>query len=615
MKNLWLIPALAFYILLITLPLPPEFRIRGAIYLTDTTLTVISTVVIFFAFRQKHWFWKSISLALTMWLFTIPMLRIWESAVSNWNIVLGILPWSDASGYYADANRLLWGGDFGAFSGRRPIFAGFLAVLLKLTSQNLQITLLILTGLNGLVAFLTATYVRDHWGPFAGTFIVLMVYVFYKEYIGTTLTEQLGLPLGLLAVILQIKAISQNSKWQYAFGLSILTFALLTRAGPFFVLPFLFLFGLRQYITKQQEITGTLVLLTTALLIPFAANLLLQKGITSPTAASMGNFSYTLYGQAVGGKGWGQVMQDYPELQKLPEKERTDQVYSLAFQEIRSNPLNLMQGSLNSWRDFFIPNGISFFSRQYTPYSILNRLINIILTLVFAAGIYRLWKKRNEALYSLFLFYIAGIFISVPFLPPIDANVRPYITIIVIFFIIDAFTIVYLIEKILKWKLQVEDKWLPRDYGLLWQISMVIFLVAIIGPFLVKTSAQSLPTTVQSCQPGEIPVIFELKPGSFVTLKRNEDLPKTKFPEIPHKDVVRSMENFYYGEFATIIRNIKTPATLTYTINLAKGNSAWIIAPPETSNTSSKPIFACGLQAQIVYRVIHITSIHQQSTP
>lgn len=615
MKNLWLIPALAFYILLITLPLPPEFTIRGVIYLTDTVLTVISTVIIFFAFRQKYWFWKSVSLALVIWLFTIPMLRIWEIAASKGNIVLGILPWSDASGYYSDANLVIWGGEFSAFSGRRPIFAGFLAVLLKLTSQNLQATLLILTGLNGLAVFLTAVYVRDLWGPIAGTFIVLMVYVFYKEYIGTTLTEQLGLPLGLLAVILQMKAISQNSKWLYAFGLSILTFALLTRAGPFFILPLLFILGIRQYLTKQQELLDTLVLLSLALIIPFVANLALQKGITSPTSAPMGNFSYTLYGQAVGGKSWVQVEKDYPELQNLPEKERTEQVYSLAFQEIRSNPLNIMQGSLNSWRDFFIPNGISFFSRQYTPYSILNRLINILLTLVFAVGIYLLWKKRNEALQSLFLYYIAGIFISVPFLPPIDANVRPYITIIAIFLTIDAFTIVYLIEHILKWELQSKDKWLPKNYSLLWQISAVIFLIAIIGPFWVKTSAKSLPKVLQSCQPSEIPVIFELKPGSFVIIRENQDLQNTQFPKIPHKDVIRSMENFPYGNFAAIIRNIKAPAILTYTINLAQSNSAWIIAPLETNNISGKPIFACGLQAEIVYRVIYITSIIEPINP
>ena len=607
MKNFWIILSFVFYIVLINIPLPPEFRIRG-FYLTHIILLTTSTLLIYVSFERQNWFWKSLALTLTLWLFTIPMLRVWENAYSTWNIVLGIFPWADAGGYYIDAKGLLWGFNFSDFSGRRPIFASFLAVLLKLTSQNLQITLLILTALNGFAVFLTAMYIRDFLGRIAATFVILMTYVFYIEYSGTTLTEQLGLPLGLLAITLQIKAVRQNSRWQYAFGLSVLTFALLTRAGPFFVLPFLFLFGIKQYVKQQTNMIPVVSLLLIALITPFAANLSLQKSITSPEAVPMGNFADTLYGQALGGKGWLQVTKDYPSLANLSTKERTNQVYNLAFQEIRKNPLNLMLGSLKAWKDLLIPNDSSFFARAYTPNKAINRMINVLLTLIFAIGIYQLLRKRNEKLQGLFLCYLAGIIISIPFLPPIDAGIRPYATIIAIFIVVVAMAIVSCLENMLPYSLRAKNKWLANYDHLIWQTSLVILMFVIIAPFTIKMFVPQAPPITPVCQPGEIPIVFELKNGSFVTFERNEIVQKTELPQIPIKDVERSMSTFPYSNFASFIRDIKQPVVLTYTINMLTGKEAWIVASHDIREMNSDIIADCG---QLVDSPHHILVIKQ----
>src|SRR6185503_19623285 len=102
-----------------------------------------------------------------------------------WNIILGLLPWADAEGYYIDANRLINGGLFSAFSGRRPLFASLLAVLLKLSNHNLHLVLIIFTAINGLAAFLFASEIQDEFGSIAATATIYISQFFYRPYVGT----------------------------------------------------------------------------------------------------------------------------------------------------------------------------------------------------------------------------------------------------------------------------------------------------------------------------------------------------------------------------------------------------------------------------------------------
>src|SRR6266496_3818550 len=125
---IWIIAIIILYGMIFYVPLPPQFESRG-IFISDEILILAFFMLVFFAFRQKHWVGKYISLILTLVVFALPILRLWETAESTWNIILGLLPWADATGYYLDVNRLIEGNLFSAFSGRRPLFASLLAVL------------------------------------------------------------------------------------------------------------------------------------------------------------------------------------------------------------------------------------------------------------------------------------------------------------------------------------------------------------------------------------------------------------------------------------------------------------------------------------------------------
>jgi hypothetical protein len=85
-----------------------------------------------------------------------------------------------------------------------------------------------------------------------------------------------------------------------------------------------------------------------------AFNVLLPRLITEQSGATFGNFSWMLYGQAVGGAGF-----QY-HLQALGTDDSAV-VLQAALQKIREYPLGLMIGFYKSYRDFFTHNSLGMF--------------------------------------------------------------------------------------------------------------------------------------------------------------------------------------------------------------------------------------------------------------
>ncbi len=112
-------------------------------------------------------------------------------------IIAGLLPFSDAASYYSDALRVTEGFRFSAFSGRRPLFPALLAVLLAVTGRNLVVSLAILGVLIGLACYLAAREMQRSIGIWPALLFLLVLFLFYRRFAGATMTENLGLPLGI----------------------------------------------------------------------------------------------------------------------------------------------------------------------------------------------------------------------------------------------------------------------------------------------------------------------------------------------------------------------------------------------------------------------------------
>ena len=610
-SKIWLPIALGIYALIFLFRLPPQLVMAG-IQVTDSLIILIACLIIYFCFKKRAPGWKIITLVLTLMIFTLPLLRIWHIAESNYNLVLGLLPWSDAAGYFSDATNLVKGSLFSEFSGHRPLFASILAVLLDISGGNIQISLVILTMINGLAAFLFAWEILESFGPFAGVAMILLLQVYYRQFAGALMTEQLGIPLGLMALSSLFYATSHKNKWYFSAGLFFLTLALFARAGAFFVIPAVLILGC--FLFKENgpfSFKNNLILLF-ALLAAWGLNVLLGQVVAVPGTVSLGNFSYTLYGQAVGGKGWTQVFIDHPEIGKMPDAERTQTVYRLALEEILSKPSGLASGFFNAWKDYFFPSMFAGFGYIQPGDKYSSPIIQVILTILLATGLAQCWRYRDQEIYLLLISCMGAIFLSIPFIPPSEsAYMRVYAATIAIPALIACLGILALFQKQIPVVAMDSAEAYQRTLAVS-VLGIILVLLSTVGAMTIKAISRIAAPEPIACQTGETPIQFYLSPNGYIQITPNESGQQTYVPNVSARDFRQSMRKFpgIYHKFSdTLIAIITPPALITYTRNMLTGEFLWLIAPADVSSYSGKTVHACGQANNQDFSVIYIKAI------
>ena len=91
-SRFWFLLAFGLYALVFILPIPSPLNFKG-LQVVDEAIVLAGCALIFLAFKKSGWGWKILALTVTLSTFTLPLLRVWESAESNYNLVLGLLPW------------------------------------------------------------------------------------------------------------------------------------------------------------------------------------------------------------------------------------------------------------------------------------------------------------------------------------------------------------------------------------------------------------------------------------------------------------------------------------------------------------------------------------------
>ncbi len=373
----------------------------------------------------------------------------WQAGVTDGLMIAGFLPYSDAQGYLADALRLLHGQRLSVFSSRRPLFPVFLTGILGFTGLDLRLTLCILTALVALAIGFAVREVQRTLGAVSGALALICLFMFYRRYIGSTLTEQLGLTWGCVAFSLIWRAAVEIRPRLAVCGLFFLSLALNTRAGAFLVLPAIVLWAGWVFRTPKKFSLRIATACAAAILLGFSVNGVQLSLVGTPTAA-FSNFSYSLYGLVFGG-GWLSALQHHSELAALPPVEQANRVYLLAWEQIRANPLVLLAGSLRAWRAFFVGHsgtwsshllypsfdwadarvmlqaeGVVALYRQQPLRVLLDvagaKIWTLWLNVLLITGLIVAWRNRRRRLALLTISGWAGILVSVPFVPPWDAD-------------------------------------------------------------------------------------------------------------------------------------------------------------------------------------------------
>jgi len=561
-----------------------------------TWIVPVLFIALFLTLRIPGWQGQLISLSAILSLFSLALAGVWASGHTQSTILSGLIPLFDAQSYYVDAQSLLAGGRFSEFSTARPLFAGFLALLLGITNRNLMETIAILTAINGFTCYLATKEIQRTHGNFPAAFLAVFLFLYFRHRtVGTVMSENLGLPLGILGTLLIWRGITGKSQSLVLFGLFIDTLALNTRPGPFFVLPFILLWGAWYFRNTGKWFSGNFFILGLVIMVAgFGVNLGLVRVLGTPNGVPFSQFSMAFYGLASGGNSFAYVFQAHPELAELTNPDKTREIYKLAFELIRTNPSLIFQGALRNWTLFLSSSVYGMFSY----FSGENQYVNLAaywgVCLLCVLGVIK-WVQDISNPYSSFIFVTTtGVFLSVPFVPPADAyGIRLYAAAIIIIGIVPALGLAFALEKI---KINfitspVTDS--TSTQAIIWLSTGLVFLI-VTGPFMVKGTDHAFPSTPTACQPDEDSIIVQFDPGSFIQVIGMKEAMLDWMPVFHIGLFKRNAHSLPDAALAERLEIIEIPATLFYALDYKSNSPALVIAQTASLPMPGATVEICG---------------------
>jgi len=615
-----IVPLLAFLGIL-TLHLPQWL---GDVVRYDVWLFgVVIALLFFLTLRCSGRLGRALSLSVLMMTFALPLARLWQTGASDSFIIGGLLPFSDAALYYGDARNILVGGTMGEWSPQRPLFPGLLASLLVLTQQNLQVTVAILVGMNAIACFFVAREIQKTHGAVVASFVAIQVFFFYRPFIGKTMTESLGLALGLLGFAVLWRSAHTQKLGTGLLGLFFLSFALNARIGTVLVLPAVVLWGAYQF--RRSARLSWLFLLSGlgSVFLASTLNMLLLKQVGLPNGnPPFANFSYVLYG-IVTHTNWYQVVLDHPELEKLGYVERVRAIYDMALELIRQNPLRLITGVCRVWVDFFVGNYSWFI---WEPSENPPRIDSVFRPLA-ALGLWSCLRNRNAPAASLLLAMTIGAFLTIPLLPLIDAGVRPYAATIIILFALSSLGFGVLLKDILqplirwvwlrtqgetanrgdhaarnrsRFSFLFSNHTMSQGWGLSSAIlvfGLMLSLLSFASPLVIHQFASAPPQLPSGfvCPVGQQGGVFRVNPGSGINLVGNSEFRQSNLPNIRIKDFREGLKTFSFWAVKEKEFLARFPKK---DMAIADSASGWIVAPRQSIPQEGGWVAACGVFKQ-----------------
>ena len=263
----------------------------------------------------------------------------------------GLIQVSDASGYYFDARRMLYG--IPLVYSRRPLGTTYLSSWLLLTGNHLRLTFLINAVLIGTTCAMATYAVARRFGWPAALLFWSVLFSFGFPVLATTLTEPIGFMLGVIGFGLLVMAAVDGAPWAAYLGLFATALGMDVRPGAFFVLPLLLLW-FAVYFRDAWRVWARRVAVAVA---SVALAIAVSPGLLNVFSQGgyQRNFAYALYGFVHGGKPWtaaiqdNQALYDKVRLRQIPESEFTGVVMDQALRHLRAKPSE----AITAYRDGF----------------------------------------------------------------------------------------------------------------------------------------------------------------------------------------------------------------------------------------------------------------------
>lgn len=546
----------------------------------------------------------------------------WSTAVTHTGILGGLLP-NDADPvfYYFDALRLIEGQTFSTFSTNRPISTAFIAVLLWITRNDLQITVVILTFILASASFLFVVEIAKSHGVFPASISFLLLFSFSIKFVGTFYTENIGLTMGVLGMMILWYTVNYDCKdrkcWAALFlGVFLLTTAMFARSGAMFALFGVLLWSILISLRKKSLYSWVMSLVViSAIITCYLANDILVRSVGSSDGSAFSNFALVLYGQVVGGKGWLQVFGDYPDLvgQDIFQKDFASRVYLLAWNAFLANPTGLLWGTLKAWSDFLSLGTIGQFS--FVPgNSLIVKIFRAILTFIWFIGFITCFARRQDSRLLLLLTVTLGILLSVPFVPPIDAGrARVYAATIPVTAGLIAIGVHRIMSyfKLPKWFAQpLENSFQSNEYRLHLTVAAAVFVfIVFTSPIVLRlvTLDNNSSSPTLSCSPGLTEAVIRVSPGAMLLLVDN--IARTRVPIVKINDFKTGLQGkLYSDEFMETMKNTEPDTVLFYAVDVNHGSGWLFTADRSITEYSFNLIAVCGYIDKA--RVFHVRSFY-----
>jgi len=565
---------------------PNFLRPLSMLLRTGYTIVVPSIYIVFFlAFRIKGWPGTLLSLLLTVSIFGLALAGAWASGQTESGILSGVVPMFDSASYYSDALRLLAGQRFSELSTRRPLFIAFFAFLLWVANHNLLYALAILTLLVSLACYLFSRVINETHGPAIAAFVLVFIFVYYRFHSGAVRTENLGILFGVLGTALIWRGISKSQQFYLQTGIFLTSLGMIARAGAFFILPLLVLwgaifFGQNGKIISWRSLVGGVIAVVSA----FLVNYLIGKSFGASDAMPFGNFSYSLYGLASGGNSWAYVLETYPNAGYI-------EIYKMALGLILEQPNLLLKGVVHNYSMFFSNTSYGLFSYMGGERNLSSIISYYPLLVLSFLGVWHWFRNRKDPYLGFVMVSTTGLLLSVPFLPPTDAfRLRAYATSIAILALLPSMGLHWILTKLKLEKLNPKNDIQTDKYALA-VFSIFVTLLVVFGPFIASGTDSPPEFASIKCETDTMPILVRYEPSVAVhfvpqniplldwaptfhigTLHRNAH----DFPNFAFMDWVLGRVSPYNTIFYSLDYTSYQEALVLIPSNLLPDNTSWI---------------------------------------
>lgn len=254
--------------------------------------------------------------------------------------IVGLVPFSDASGYFASAQDFVRDGTFSGFAMRRPFAAAARETLMMLGGFSYANMVLIQSLLLAAATWFGARSIGRWQGLWAGLAYFCLSFFVLRCFLPTALTEPLGIFWALLSIPFVVETLRTRSLAHALIAFTMTSIGLTIRMGAMFLIPAMMVWLVWRFGKQLRQKIGILLISVAILIAIGATNASIERLYGSGHTETGSNFAYTICGLSIGGN-WSDCAQKYAsEIKSLPNSEKAvaDFLYRQALTNLISSP-------------------------------------------------------------------------------------------------------------------------------------------------------------------------------------------------------------------------------------------------------------------------------------